>query len=119
MNRPEFAPTDAKEFDSWMFDSVFSQFSVLDGFSTFERTISGRGPLILPQHGQGGDGGGNGRRGRNTRAGRFKMLPSATLSDEEAMSDVSLDLFDLESFTASSLYLTLYRGWGLPPKLDR
>ena len=47
------------------------------------------------------------------------MLPSATLSDEEAMSDVSLDLFDLESFTASSLYLTMYRGWGLPPKLDR
>lgn len=37
---------------------------------------------------------------------------AAALVDEEAMSDASSDLFDLESFAASSSYPTTYRGRG-------
>jgi len=38
--------------------------------------------------------------------------PVPALADEEAMSDASSDLFDLESFAASSSYPTTYRGRG-------
>ncbi|KAG2587858.1 protein PHYTOCHROME KINASE SUBSTRATE 4-like [Panicum virgatum] len=38
--------------------------------------------------------------------------PAAALADEEAMSDASSDLFDLESFAASLSYPTTYRGRG-------
>ncbi|CAL4957328.1 unnamed protein product [Urochloa decumbens] len=42
------------------------------------------------------------------------LLPPAVIAvaDEEAMSDASSDLFDLESFAASSSYPTTYRGRG-------
>lgn len=49
-------------------------------------------------------------------AGRVGLLPrappavAALVVDEEAMSDASSDLFDLESFAASSSYPTTYRG---------
>ncbi|KAG2596618.1 protein PHYTOCHROME KINASE SUBSTRATE 4-like [Panicum virgatum] len=53
-------------------------------------------------------------------AGRAGLLPLPArapplvpaLADEEAMSDASSDLFDLESFAASSSYPTTYRGRG-------
>ncbi|KAJ1283210.1 hypothetical protein BS78_03G110900 [Paspalum vaginatum] len=48
------------------------------------------------------------------RAGLLPLAPAAAaaLLDEEAMSDASSDLFDLESFAASSTYPTTYRGRG-------
>lgn len=51
-------------------------------------------------------------------SGRVGLLPrapppaAALVVDEEAMSDASSDLFDLESFAASSSYPTTYRGRG-------
>ncbi|XP_066314134.1 protein PHYTOCHROME KINASE SUBSTRATE 4-like [Miscanthus floridulus] len=51
-------------------------------------------------------------------AGRVALLPrappavAALVVDEEAMSDASSDLFDLESFVESSSYPTTYRGRG-------
>ncbi|PUZ57349.1 hypothetical protein GQ55_5G423700 [Panicum hallii var. hallii] len=47
-------------------------------------------------------------------AGRAGLLPARAPppADEEAMSDASSDLFDLESFAASSSYPTTYRGRG-------
>ncbi|OEL37505.1 hypothetical protein BAE44_0001474 [Dichanthelium oligosanthes] len=50
------------------------------------------------------------------RAGQLPLPrappPAAAPVDEEAMSDASSDLFDLESFAASSSYPTTYRGRG-------
>lgn len=34
--RPVFAPVDAEELDSWMFDSAFAQFPALDGFAAID-----------------------------------------------------------------------------------
>ncbi|KAL6849923.1 hypothetical protein ACP4OV_020550 [Aristida adscensionis] len=49
-------------------------------------------------------------RGRDV--GNVRAQAVAAAADEEAMSDASSDLFDLESFAASSSYPTTYRGRG-------
>uniref|UniRef100_J3KYJ4 Protein PHYTOCHROME KINASE SUBSTRATE 4 n=1 Tax=Oryza brachyantha TaxID=4533 RepID=J3KYJ4_ORYBR len=78
----------------------------LEGFRPIDEGWAPAPPPADPRA-AGGRGGGGG-----LAAGLARAPGVAAVTDEEAMSDASSDLFDLESFAASSSYPTTYRGRG-------